>query len=135
MPSRVQRREMKAYKAALHQFVRELRAILKRRAPAQRAQFPNQRPPCHTCAFNPQTDSWRGADATAFALLRALEEDQPFYCHEPFERTKTGWVFDRDKAILCAGYGMVIGDPDVKQAFVRALHDPGVAAQMIADKA
>lgn len=102
-------------------YVAELRRILRRRGPEQRKQFPNARPPCHTCAFNPATDSWAGADSTALALQKAIAADQPFYCHEPFERTSEGWKFARDKAVLCAGYAPVAGDPDTKRAFVRSI--------------
>lgn len=80
-------------------FIQELRRILKRRWPELRAQFPDQRSPCHTCALNPGTDNWRGFDSTAIALMRAIEYDEPFYCHEPFERTRDGWKFDREKPI------------------------------------
>jgi hypothetical protein len=105
----------------MHAFIVELRKILRRRSPEYYAEFPNARRPCHTCAFNPATDEWRGADTTALALQKAIAADQPFYCHEPFERTKDGWKFDRTTAVLCGGYAVVVGDPETKRAFVRSI--------------
>jgi hypothetical protein len=109
----------------LHGFVVELRRILRRRSPDYYRRFPDARRPCHTCAFNPATDSWKGAENTAFALQKAIAADEPFYCHEPFERTADGWKFDREKAVLCGGYAAVVGDPDTKRAFVRSIR-PGL---------
>ncbi len=88
--------------------------------------------PCHTCAFNPATDSWRGADTTAIALMRAIANDQPFYCHEPFERVKSGWKFDPAKAELCGGYAAVVGDPATKDAFVRSIAGPDLPDDVVA---
>lgn len=127
---RERRRKDRSVHELLHAFVVELRRILRRRAPAHYARFPNARRPCHSCAFNPATDAWKGADTTAFALQKAIASDQPFYCHEPFERTADGWKFDRQKAVLCGGYAIVAGDPETKRAFVRSiapgLDDAGV---------
>lgn len=110
----------------LRAFVVELRRILKRRAPEQYALFPKMKRPCHSCAFNPATDSWRGADATAVALMRAIATDSPFYCHEPMERVADGWRFDPERAELCAGYAVVAGDPATKLAFTRGVLGPDV---------
>lgn len=135
----VRRRHETQVHQVLMGYVAELRRILKRRGPEMRKRFPAARPPCHTCAFNPATDSWRGADSTALALIRAFAKDQPFYCHEPFERRPDGWKFDREKAVLCAGYAAIVGDPAVKTAFVRSLRpdlpdDIAVAVQCIVDR-
>jgi hypothetical protein len=106
----------------LQAFIEELRAILKRRGPELYAQFPEVRRPCHTCAFNPATDCWRGADTTAARLMDAIERDQPFYCHEnlPYVRG-VGWVPVPAKMRLCAGWFAVMGHPETKSAFTRAV--------------
>lgn len=135
--------ERRRLEASVHEvlmgYIAELRRILKRRGPEMRERFPGARPPCHTCAFNPATDDWKGADATALALLRAFAKDQPFYCHEPLERGPDGWKFDPERAVLCGGYGAIVGDPEVKTAFVRSLRpdlpdDVAVTVQCIVDK-
>lgn len=105
------------------EFIAELRTILKRNAPAQRERFPEMRPPCHTCAFQPSTDSWDGFDTTMVKLGTAIDEGAPFYCHEPLPRDETGeWQppTDLSEAQLCAGWSMVQGDPDTKLAWARA---------------
>lgn len=84
-----------------------LRSILKARG---QAAYPDTRRPCHTCAFNPGTDSWQGFDSTALGLIRALLNDSPFYCHRNMPRDATGeWLFDPVTAEPCVGYEAVRG--------------------------
>lgn len=116
----MKRKDRELVNRVLRRFVRILRGVLKSRGPEIYARFPNARRPCHTCAFNPSTDNWKGWDSTAYDLMRAIARDQPFYCHEPFERTKDGWKFDPAKASLCGGWAAVYGDPAAKTAFMRA---------------
>ncbi len=74
----------------LQAFMGELRTILKRVGPAVYRRFPNTPRPCATCAFNPSTDTWPGADATAYALWQAIAKDEPFYCHKNMQRRPGG---------------------------------------------
>lgn len=108
-------------------FMQELRAILKRRAPEHFKQFPNARRPCHTCAFNPSTDTWKGWDTTANGLQKSIHANQPFYCHEdiPWRKPVAEWTaedhqqFEANKK-LCAGFAAIVGDPATKDAFCMA---------------
>src|SRR5438477_8030033 len=62
------------------------------------------RPPCHTCALNPQTNAWPGQAKTILRFLAALERSEPFYCHDEAPRNGKGdWVVDTQTAPLCAG--------------------------------
>lgn len=141
MATRISSQSLRADRAlverVLQRFMHHLRVILKRNAPAVIATFPDCRRPCHTCAFNQSTDRWKGWDSTAYGLMRAIAADQPFYCHEPFNRTKKthgDWIYDPAKAYLCAGYAMVIRDPEAKLAFTRAAIEeqaPDIAASSI----
>lgn len=117
----VRRKRDRAVTDLLHAFIVELRRILRRRSTDYYRRFPDARRPCHTCAFNPATDSWKGADTTAFALQKAIAADEPFYWHEPLERIPGGWKFDPAKAVLCGGYAAIVGDPETKRAFVRSI--------------
>ena len=114
--------ESKGYlRRLLLAYVDELRAILKRTAPAYGAKFPNAKPPCHTCALNPATDNWKGLEVTLLGLCRAIGNDQPFYCHENLPRNDRGeWQWDPDKAELCSGYARLIGRPEAKTALLLA---------------
>lgn len=109
----------------LERVITRLRALLKREAPAVLAAAPDHRRPCHTCAFNPGTDRMQGFDTTVLGLASAIEQGNPFFCHEPLPKGSTGdWEFDPAKAQLCAGYAMLRGAlPDAKRAIVRAITD------------
>lgn len=86
-------------------------------------------PACCFVMLNPATDNWQGADTTVFSLQKAIALDEPFYCHEPFERIPGGWKFDPEKAVLCAGYAIVVDDPDTKRAFIRSIRPDLTDAQ------
>jgi len=71
------------------------------------------RPPCHTCALNPQTNNWPGQAKTILRFLAALERSEQFYCHDEAPRnTKGDWVVDTGTAPLCAGYRVLQSGPN-----------------------
>jgi hypothetical protein len=121
--SKRNRQQMRRHvSAVLHAFILELRRIFKRAAPEQYRRFPNQRRPCHSCAFNPATDSWVGADATANNLRLALEQDEPFYCHQNMPIRNGCYDPTGVELEFCAGWLVILGEPDTKDAFLRAVH-------------
>lgn len=78
------------------------------------------RPPCHTCALNPQTNDWPGQAKTILRFLAALERTEEFYCHDQAPRDSKGdWVVDVETAPLCAGFSVL--QPDSKEALTKAL--------------
>jgi hypothetical protein len=115
----------------LNAFIVELRVILRRVAPEYYRLFPNAGKPCHTCAFNPATDDWRGSETTANTLMQCLRDDQPFHCHEgiPWTKPVEEWTAEEIQHYmrnrkLCAGYAIVsstVGNAnrDAKLAFLR----------------
>jgi hypothetical protein len=113
----------------------ELRAILKRVAPAYYARFPNAGRPCHSCAFNPSTDSWEGFDTTINGLLKCIHDDRPFYCHEgiPWKKPATEWTPEdfaqfKAHAKLCSGFAILLGpeaNRDAKTALLKVAKDHG----------
>ena len=113
-------------------YIALLRAMLKSAWPAIKKDFPQSRPPCHSCAFNPGTDSWPGFEKTVSGLMFAIKDDTPFYCHEGFPQDDDGeWVFDPAKAQLCAGYAAIANDPHLKAAQVKAMHKVGRPPRML----
>ena len=102
-------------------YIALLRGMLKRAWPIR----PSQRPPCDTCAFNPDTDSWPGFETTVTGLMFAIEGDKPFYCHKGHPRTPTGWRLDPATAQLCVGYEAAATDPDIKAAAAKAMRGIG----------
>ena len=77
-------------------YIAELRSILKRAWPNYARRHPDTRGPCHSCAFNPGTDTWTGFEKTVFGLMNAIRKRQPFYCHErlPTDPTSGDWYWD-----------------------------------------
>ena len=53
-------------------YIAELRQILRRAWPAYERSHPGTPGPCHTCAFNPCTDTWPGFEKTAFGLMKGM---------------------------------------------------------------
>ena len=98
-----------------------LREILKSAWPTIKDDFPQHSPPCHTCAFNPATDSWIGFERTVTSLMDAIKDDQPFFCHEGHPRDESGFQVDPAKAELCAGYSAVADHPQIKGAAAKAI--------------
>ena len=98
-----------------------------------RERFPNQKPPCHTCALNPSTNDWKGMENTVLHFANAMQATQPFYCHDgaPFSEEK-GWAVDIRTARLCAGFSVLMAadaahdDPGrcVRQAIAEAIGRP-----------
>ena len=123
--------ETKRYvRGFLESHIRVLRGILKRRAPTLPADV---RSPCHTCAFNPSTDTWLGFETTVLGLLEAIEGGRSFYCHEGLPTDENGaWYWDPKQGTVsgltlppvCAGWRAIADDPATRtagQAAVRAL--------------
>ena len=76
-------------------YIADLRQILQRAWPAYERSHPDTRGPCHTCAFNPSTDTWPGFEKTAFSLMDAIRKGQPFHCHEGLPTKPNGeWYYD-----------------------------------------
>ena len=106
-------------------YIGELRSIMKAAWPDIKQSVPDHKSPCHTCAFNPSTDSWPGFEKTVTGLMFAIEEGKPFYCHEGHPRTQDGWFVDPSKAKLCAGYAVIATEPNPKAAAVKAIRAAG----------
>ena len=106
-------------------YISELRVILKSAWPDVMRRFPHHESPCHTCAFNPSTDSWPGFENTVTGLMFAIEEDRPFYCHDGHRLTSYGWLVDPRKAKLCAGYAAIAAEPKLKAVAARTLRAAG----------
>lgn len=107
----------------LRNALERLRAIFRRRAPVLFEAHPEWRRPCHSCAFVPSTDAWKGWDTTVLNLVQALEQGVPFWCHEPLPRGGDGWTWEADKARVCMGWAAIVADRGAKLAFVRASVD------------
>lgn len=72
--------------------------------------LPDREKSCHSCAFNPECDSWKGFVYTAYGLLWAINNRSPFLCH----RNQPLWkdhIIDRTQLTACLSY-----------VSVRALH-------------
>lgn len=107
-------------------YIGRMRAILKRTWPDLKQKFPNHRSPCHTCAFNPATDSWPGFEKTVTGLMFAIEDGKPFYCHDKMPQDDDGqWQMDPDHAQLCTGWAALAGEPGLKSVAVAALREAG----------
>lgn len=113
--------------AFMRAFMTELRVIFKRNAKEKYQRFPGMATPCSTCAFNESTDSWKGWDATAWGLMRAIDQDRPFYCHhkksgEEWPTVRGEYALDPTSKDLraCGGWLVVVGEPDAKTAQIRA---------------
>ena len=63
------RRDVQRFMAT---YIAELRQILRRAWPAYERSHPGTLGPCHTCAFNPSTDTWPGFEKTAFGLMKGM---------------------------------------------------------------
>ncbi len=108
-------------------YIAALRQILKRAWPAYERRHPGTPGPCHTCAFNPSTDAWRGFEKTAFGLMNAIRKGEPFYCHEGLTRSSTGeWYYDPalPPPARCRGWEAIADEPETAGA-------AGVAARKI----
>lgn len=103
--------------------VKRLRRVLAQKGPDLYKQFPNMKRPCHTCAFNPQTDEWVGFDATILRLLTALGTSEPFYCHDgmPIVDECYQWPESMESVPFCGGWAVVAGLDETAVAFVEAL--------------
>ncbi len=109
----------------LRLYIGELRGILKRRAPSLYRRFPNMIRPCHSCAFNPATDSWQGFEKTALGHQKALATDAPFYCHQGMAIGRDG-EYDPATArglVPCGGWAAVVGEPETKMVYLKAIVD------------
>lgn len=115
--------------------VGSLRRLLKVRAPAYYAAQPDAPRPCHTCAFNPATDTHRGFDATIMAFSEAVVRDQTFYCHDNLPKDPVaGWLFDPRTAVPCAGWLIVKDGPEAARAVVRGFMEQADLPDAVADR-
>jgi hypothetical protein len=108
-------------------FLGELRAILKRDAPAYYAAHPDAPRPCHSCAFSPSTDRWTGMETTANHVREALANGSDFSCHQglPWRKPLQDWTpAEIRKQIFnptpCAAYTICRRAADAPDAFTRA---------------
>lgn len=116
----------------VHQFMVSymavLRQILKRDWPNYERRHPDTPGPCHTCAFNPGTDSWSGFEKTALGLMEAIQKDKPFYCHEHLPTTPSGeWYYDPTLPLptRCRGWEAITEQPETKHAAFTAIKSLG----------
>ena len=127
------KRETRAYIGRfLRTYIGVLRGILKRRAPDLPA---DARRPCHSCAFNPSTDTLPGFEKTMLGLIRSLDTGEPFYCHEglPTDPATGEWYYDPREPLpaRCAGWEAIADDPDAKRAGVRAIATVGAPPKRV----
>ena len=122
---RRRRAELRRYvQAFMASYIAELRAILKRAWPDYERRHPDTRGPCHTCAFNPSTDTWPGFERTVFSLMDAIRKEQPFYCHEHMPTDADGaWYPDPTLPLpsRCRGYQAIADRPDTAAAAFAAV--------------
>ena len=100
-------------------YIVELRQILGRAWPAYARRHPDTRGPCHSCAFNPGTDTWPGFEQTALGLMTAIRQDRKFYCHEHLSRKANGdWYWDPSlpTPAPCRGWEAIAAQPETKRA-------------------
>lgn len=118
-------------RAVLGAFMENMQALFKERAVAEYEAFPGMRRPCRTCAFNPSTNGWQGADSTAWGLFQALMNDRPFYCHNeqaggvlytPLRAEAGDDVYDEGDMVMCGGWAVVGFDKEAaRKAFDEAV--------------
>lgn len=107
------RDESKQFSIAL---LSAFQARFKERAREHYDRFPNDWPPCHTCALNPSTNDDRGQDRTALNFVASLIRRSPFLCHDKMPKDKHGqWVPDPDNFELCSGWGVMMAGGDVDE--------------------
>ena len=113
-------RDRKAYvRRFLATYLALLREILKRAWPAYVRGHPDTSGPCHSCAFNPGTDTWPGFEKTAMGLMEAIQKAQPFYCHEHLPTQANGeWFYDPTlpPPSRCRGWEAIAAHPETKHA-------------------
>ena len=100
-------------------YIATLRSILKRAWPEYSRRHPDTRGPCHSCAFNPSTDTWTGFEKTVFSLTNAIRKRQPFYCHEHLPTDPTGqWYCDPTMEMppRCRGWDAIADHPETAAA-------------------
>ena len=104
------------------------RQAKKKRARERREILKRTLGPCHSCAFNPSTDTWRGFEKTTLGLMDAIREDRTFYCHEQLPRTPNGdWYFDPTlpPPARCRGWEAIAAHPETKRAAYAAIQFVG----------
>lgn len=88
----------------LRMFMREARWLLRRNRGPQVGPRADR---CRNCAFQPGTDSQGGFESTAWALLQALRDQRPFFCHAGMVHVNgVGYVPPADPSQMrpCAGW-------------------------------
>jgi hypothetical protein len=113
-------------------FMREVQSVFRRHAPAYYRANPDARRPCHSCAFNPRTNGWKGMDVTADNLRKSLANGTTFSCHQglPWRTPMHEWTDEQLRKVLldptpCAGYSVCMQAPaeDTFGAFERAARE------------
>lgn len=100
--------------------IEAFQARFRKRAREHYERFPEGARPCSTCALNPSTNDWQGQDTTAMQFVTALIRNAPFYCHKDApEDPERGWLIDPERDDLCAGWWVIVGDPDAVVAASR----------------
>lgn len=117
---RKQKIELRAY---LESIITRLRKLFKTRSVEHFRAAPDARRPCHSCAFNPGTDTWQGFDSTVFGLERAILSGTRFFCHEnlPRDPVTNDWLFDPRVAQPCAAYELIKSGPEAAREVVRGM--------------
>lgn len=93
-------------------YIQRLREILKANPPIGS--------PCASCAFAPKTDRWVGFMSTIWHLIKAVSDNQPFYCHWNMQRVDGNYKPDPSNMIPCANYEALKNCPGVKEALKEA---------------
>lgn len=114
-----------ARRAYVHRFLATymaaLREILQHAWPAYARRHPDTPGPCHSCAFNPGTDTWSGFEKTVIGLMDAITKDQPFYCHEKLPTKANGdWYWDATlpPPPRCRGWEAIAARRETKAAAI-----------------
>lgn len=89
----------------------KLRLIYAKRLKDERKRWPGQRLPCESCAFRTSTDTWPGFEKTVISFIRALAQDQVFYCHQKMIEPEDGGEYIPTYKKLANGMVVPAMDP------------------------
>ncbi len=91
----------------LQRFMVEIRGLLAMALQRTKLITPAMEGQCHTCAFNPATDTFAGFPATAYGLLWSFIHDKDFCCYGDNPDWKDQHLIDEENPLLCRGFGSV----------------------------
>ncbi len=88
-------------------FIQDLRSILKRDTIVFFEKEPVTEKRCTTCAFNPNTDQFKGFAPTVYGVFWAIKNMKVFMCHRGQSGAKDN-KFDLSTLVLCNGFKAII---------------------------